>query len=183
MNGFAFLGLWFAPSLMFVASWLVAKRMSLTRLRWLDPVVVVWGAIGPTWMMRWPDAIRDWTGWPVDSSAVVGAFVFIMPPSLVTAVLLGLSARSVIPAGFAVAAGVAGAVVALLIPMMYIPSMIVWNVVTAVGMLTWARAAREALSRPGCRACGYSLVGLKGTTCPECGAAIGVIREAVAARA
>ncbi|MCC6678395.1 MAG: hypothetical protein IT436_14755 [Phycisphaerales bacterium] len=163
--------LWLLPTLLFLGSFVIAKRVSRTGLRFFDLAVIIWGVAGPTVMMQWPDVFQRWTGWSGTNETFVEAWIFIVTPSLVTALVLGLAMRSWIPVGFTLAAGIVTPFGAVLVPDMHIAAMLIWNIIVAGGMVTWG--CLERVPRKGvCGSCGYSLAGLRSERCPECGAGV-----------
>lgn len=174
--------LWLSPSVLFLLGFVIAKRVSGTGLRLADPAVIAWGVLGPTLMLRWPHSLESLTGLSLNGYGLIAAVLFIVPPSLVTALLLGAATRSWIVVGFTLAAGVISPFVAVLLPFMHLPAMIGWNIIVAGGLLVWANGVREARAKPGRCVCGYLIAGLETPVCPECGGEI-VVAAAGPARA
>lgn len=162
--------LWLLPTLLFLGSFIIAKRVSGTGLRVADLAVIIWGVIGPTLMMEWPNVLARWTGVDAPRGGLAGGFIFVFPPSVVSALVLGLACRSWFPVVFTLAAGLVGTIAMAIAPVFGLAGMVSWNAVVCVGLLAWAwteRASSQAFGA--CRSCGYSLAGLRAERCPECG--------------
>lgn len=164
--------LWLLPTLLFLGSFVIAKRVSGTGLRAFDVLVIAWGVLGPTLMLEWPNRLDRWIGVDAPRDGLAGGFIFVFPPSVVSALVLGLACRSWIPVVFTLAAGLVATFATAMVPVFGLAGMLSWNLVVFFGLLTWAQTERAKRRIGRCRVCAYSLAGLPGGRCPECGAAI-----------
>jgi hypothetical protein len=115
---------------------------------------------------------------PVDRDRI-NAIVLVMVPSCITALLLGLSTRSVWVALATTSAGALCAWFTARLPFRMGPeeaevlAIGSWLIIVCVTLSVWvvsARRARPWLGEPfRCRRCGYDMKGLRNPICPECG--------------
>jgi hypothetical protein len=165
-----YFGLVIAPTLLFGVNYFAARERAGHRATlFKHKVPFLWAglfnviAVGSvlTQIQGHPAPLADWEF----------MVVWVAIPSGITIAVL-VFAGVTDGAVAAVLAAVAAAVAHILVPdTMGVLEMVIWNFVVSLGLWCWTIRTKlqSNPSRRGCVRCGYSLVGLPTSQCPECG--------------